>query len=1142
MVMVNFFTVIYIILAIACYMLFVQDSRLTVEGRRENSQVKINWFAVAVLLCIAFLFRYILAKIDSGYGVDMGCFQGWSDAAYNNGLGKFYNNPDMFSDYPPGYMYILWVIGMLRHFFTWIANSLSVYDATIAADVPNQFYYGLATSTVLVKMPAIIADLVTTALIYFLARKRFNDLGAITLSAIYSFNPVILIDSSMWGQVDSVFTMFVVIMVWLVAEKKLIPAYFVFAIGILIKPQTLILTPVLGFGILDQVFFRDFSWKKFFKHLGLGFLAILMMYVLVLPFHFDEYWVTYSADMVAKIASGEKTGNFLPVSAGIASASTNIFVRGVQAFLGAVALYHGTLTSYPYATVNAYNFWGMFGLNWHSQTEEAFGLAYSTWGTIFIIAIVAFALVICLMNRKKSNGSKYFFLGALITIGFFFFSVRVHERYMFPAFVLMLGAYLYRPRKDYLFAFLAFTIAQVNNIWDAFKNYDPNNFDWEASFPKAIGFIHLLCVAYFVFLAVRYYIWSSDEKEEVEEQKIQREVRLWGNGSKQYKAKAPFVAYESEPSRKFTSFDWIAVVAITVIYGAIALFNLGDMDAPQSYWETETQGDAITLDFSNQASPTRIAYYDGRYENREIYVTESWDGVNWSNVSVDGKDVTTDAEANKFTMSSVFCWGDNSLAITAPYVRFTCNSNETVINEWVFFDANGQKVVPNNSADYANLFDESDLYPDISTFRDSTYFDEIYHGRTGYEMVYNYYNYEWTHPPLGKFIISLGIRAFGMCPFGWRLPGTLFGIAMLPFFYLFSRRILKETWMATVTTILFAADFMHFTQTRIATIDVFVTFFIICMYYFMYQYTKMSFYDTKLIKTFIPLLCSGIAMGLGCASKWTGVYAGLGLGVIFFITMIRRYIEYRHAWMDPKGSSGNIKNETIVREFKNKILSTLGFCLLAFVAIPGTIFTLSYIPFNNGRDEGLIARMIRNQKDMWDYHSNLDATHPFQSNWYEWIIIKRPIWYYTKSVADGLQENISAFGNPLVWWAGIPAFFFIVYLVIAKKDKTALFLGLSYMAQLLPWVGVSRCTFIYHYFPSVPFIALMVGYSMYQICSMSKKSGASNYKVAKGICIAYAALAVVVFAIYYPVLSGYPISVDYGLKLRLFSSWVLVSG
>ena len=85
---------------------------------------------------------------------------------------------------------------------------------------------------------------------------------------------------------------------------------------------------------------------------------------------------------------------------------------------------------------------------------------------------------------------------------------------------------------------------------------------------------------------------------------------------------------------------------------------------------------------------------------------------------------------------------------------------------------------------------------------------------------------------------------------------------MVPIIYLFAKRFFNKEWISIVTTLLFAFDFMHFVQTRIATIDVFVTLFIMLSYYFMYCYLQKSFYDTKLQKTFIPLGLCGVAMGL----------------------------------------------------------------------------------------------------------------------------------------------------------------------------------------------------------------------------------------------------------------------------------------
>lgn len=351
-----------------------------------------------------------------------------------------------------------------------------------------------------------------------------------------------------------------------------------------------------------------------------------------------------------------------------------------------------------------------------------------------------------------------------------------------------------------------------------------------------------------------------------------------------------------------------------------------------------------------------------------------------------------------------------------------------------------------------------------------------------------------------------------MNPFGWRIAGTLFGIAMLPFIYLFAKRIVKEYFLTVCTTILFAFDFMHFTQTRIATIDVFVTFFIILMYYFMYCYCKRSQNGETLARTLVPLGLSGISMGFGVASKWTGAYAGVGLGVIFFATLYLR-------WKKDRSLSYVIK--------------TLAFCLIFFVAIPALIYTLSYIPFVDNQNTGLIAKMLKNQETMFSYHTEIDATHPYSSWWYQWPIMYRPIWYYSGTVTETVKEGISAFGNPLVWWAGIPAFFYLLYRAVKKKDKKAGFLVAAYLAQYIPWIFVRRITFIYHYFPSVPFVTLMIGYCMFLLWKKWPK-------IELGICI-YTGLAAFLFVMFYPVLSGFPVSTWYVDNfLRWFGSWVLL--
>ncbi len=165
---------------------------------------------------------------------------------FNDGFSAFYKS-DSFTDYPPGYMYILYLVGAVRSLFGMAWDS--------------------AASTLMVKLPSIIADMASGWLIYRIA---------------------VILDSAVWGQTDAVFTFCVALMCYLVTEEKLVPSYFVFAIGILIKPQTLIFTPVLICGIIDQVFLEDFNWNKFLKNLGFGIAAILLIGLLMMPYGFSD--------------------------------------------------------------------------------------------------------------------------------------------------------------------------------------------------------------------------------------------------------------------------------------------------------------------------------------------------------------------------------------------------------------------------------------------------------------------------------------------------------------------------------------------------------------------------------------------------------------------------------------------------------------------------------------------------------------------------------------------------------------------------------------------------------------------------------------------------------------------------------------
>ncbi|MCL2456478.1 MAG: glycosyltransferase family 39 protein, partial [Defluviitaleaceae bacterium] len=329
------------------------------------------------------------------------------------------------------------------------------------------------------------------------------------------------------------------------------------------------------------------------------------------------------------------------------------------------------------------------------------------------------------------------------------------------------------------------------------------------------------------------------------------------------------------------------------------------------------------------------------------------------------------------------------------------------MQELVFRDEN-KKIIPIildkvSLGTAVKLFDEQHLAPEIRTFMNSTYFDEIYHPRTGYEFAHGLPVYETTHPPLGKVFMAASIKIFGMTPFAWRLPGVLFGIFMIPLLYAFARKILKSNNFALFAAFVFTFDFMLFSHTRLATIDTFVTFFVIAMYFFMYCYTKKN--------SLLTLTLCGAAMGLAIASKWQGVYGAVGLPILFFPELYKIYLRD-----------------------KKYAMKTFFSCFAIFIALPIAIYILSYVPFLNATDGSNIFSIWANQKHMLDYHSRLVSEHSFASPWWSWPLMITPLWQYQMILPSGLRQGMSSLGNPAVWWFGIFVTAFMIF-SLAKKRR-----------------------------------------------------------------------------------------------------------
>ena len=534
--------------------------------------------------------------------------------------------------------------------------------------------------------------------------------------------------------------------------------------------------------------------------------------------------------------------------------------------------------------------------------------------------------------------------------------------------------------------------------------------------------------------------------------------------------------------------DRIIMAANTAVFAVVDFVGLGINDNPQTFAKLLDETAYMSLDGNTEIS--KIVLYTG-VGTGDYIIDYSCDGSNWT-------------QAYYYTQDSaaVLKWQTivPQCSITKPmYIRMYSSGN-AYMGEVAFIDPDGN-IIP-YSCSVGALNDEQNTIQFTQTYLNSTYFDEIYHARTAWEHLNNIYPYEISHPPLGKLIIGIGILIFGMTPFGWRFSGTLFGVLMIPLLYIFAKKIFDSTRVATCTALLLATEFMHFVQTRISTIDTYAVFFTLLMYLFMYLYITEE-------KQRYLALC-GIFFGFGTACKWTCLYAGAGLAVIWLIYRISKRKE---------GISSLVKN--------------IGFCLIFFIFIPAVIYSLSYIPYATASSitpvfsKQFYKMIIDNQKMMFTYHSTLVAEHPYSSKWYQWIFDIRPILYYLKYNSDGTRQSFGSFMNPITCWGGLVAMFVLLYYTVAKREKASALILLGYLSCLVPWIFVKRITFAYHYFSCSVFLVLAIGY----VFATMEKGG----KHSKIYIYAFTAVSAVLFIGFYPVLSGIPISENIQ---HTFLSWL----
>lgn len=990
------FVIILMYTAAACAVLKYERHR----NETKLSGHKSGKAAAVVILLAALLFRILLSQHVEGYMIDVNCFLSWGRTMAESGPAQFYQATN-FCDYPPLYTYVLAMN-------SWLTNLLGG---------------GEETARIVFRFIPSLCDLAGCWILYrlLIQQKTVSRLTGLVFLAMAAFNPATILNSAAWGQMDSALCLLLLAVSLCAVKGQWKAALPLYVAAVLVKPQALMLGP-LGLTYIIITWIREKAKRR--DILTGTAISILVLLAGVIPFSIHQSW------------------DWL------------------------IQLYVRTLASYPHATVNTANFYYILGGNWsaigsqahilapvllgclciiyglwwkiraktlkHCENETYISIAFAavyavcaalrvSWAWTGSLAM-AFVFVIAISHAVRSGKISFLpWLGGMLFVLLYIFGIKMHERYIFPAFLLLAASWVLLRDRRILYVLVLFTLTVFLNEGIILDNSIRLGSKMGHLNQDTVGIADALSVLN--ISGAIYAVWLSIEMLLQRSARERRKIMIHHP-----------LDWKCDRKLHWNRKDTVLLTVITLIYAVVSMLTLGSTKAPQTGWTSSSDEEQIVFDLGKQYEDVEILYF-GQVSKHDFTVSVSEDNINWEDEVWAEMDegqcwkwkYVTDSyitEKSKREYQREFRGSReyNIVYFCGRYIRLSAQRLGLKLNEVLFRESDGT-VIPATVLDRTGGAPESSLYSDPSALLDeqhtleplpslfrsgdsteekiqpswwnSTYFDEIYHARTAHEFLEGAVPYETSHPPLGKVIMSLFVAIFGMTPFGWRFAGALAGILMLPGMYLLGKQITKRTGIAATVCLIMALDCMHLTQTQIATIDSFPVLFIIFAYFFMLRFIQTDFMKEDLKQTLTSLGLSGLFMGLSIASKWIGIYAGAGLAVLFFWHCIRTVMLGRNAEeliaaekedsrkgkpadeaAVPAENTLNEQAENVITEsggnglngiaqaygmntVMNRIILLCAWCVLFFVAVPLAIYLLSYLPY--------LAYNTKRIHSLWDY-------------------------------------------------------------------------------------------------------------------------------------------------------------------------------
>lgn len=1084
-----------------------------------------KWILAAIAL-VGLLLRLAFVT-NGGFHNDVVSFISWADTAATYPFSEFYAKAG-FADYPPGYLYILAVLGHVAAIFH------------------------IGDATVLVKLPAILCDLLIGVLLFNLTRRFVSQNWALGIAAFYLLNPVTILISGLWGQVESVGGSLTLLSMYLLVRAQddiapprwLIPAaWLCLSASILMKPESAVLVAVLvAFAFVDPQRRRERITSTL---IGAG-ASLLLALIVALPFH----------------------------------PNADVFAWLFERYAFGASVYH-------VSSVNAFNLWSVTMAFWQDDKRPIFIFGIATapmyvWGMALQLAAVA--LVIWRYVQEKTSRALLE-SAALLLLAFFLLNTRMHERYLYDGFlfVIVCAAFAWR----YRIAAIVLTVTFFANLQYSLyylRAYDQhlqvNGMDLWGLPDHALSLINVV-----TFFVLGYAFLGTDPvpvsqasgTAQATPQKVPLESRSWFDPTEGLSSFKPldyavsavlgvasfvlsFVNYWLPNEKVFDEVyfarageEYLKHLPIyetthppltkLLIAGSMLLFGglhgLGDTPWGWRFVDVVCGALVVMLLYAFARRVTGSTIFAAIAASLLMF-----DGMHF----VQSRIATPEGIVIVFSLAAVYAfyrfWIASQInvrqrddkngtlgAVAAATISLAVGFiGSAAIDGWRFHQSTASVVVIGFYASVGLYLLARLLLPILM----STGARELSYPEGSYAIIDGGSTAVYTADggeldPSGK-ATRRGRRSQS------RNNALVYKDEELEIAY---ARDASVTYKTPVGSALYTSDGI---VTDVGS-------------------------ERRGSATFW-LLAFTVALGCLVASKWYGV---MSFGVSTYAVVLIWVQRFRTR---PFGVSNGLRWDlvtygaiAVAAAIVGSIVNTFGMwfdviavalllvatlawlqgftgfaprvwgnprgfrldvalCTIVFVA--STVYGLVYIPdLVRQVDIRTPTELVYHQYAMFHYHDTLVATHPYASQWWEWPLDLRPVaYYYHDGRTDKSDPNagpvseIISLPNPAILWFGLLTVPFVGVLAWLRRNKGYALIVLTYLMQWLPWMKSPRIAFAYHFYVDIPLICLCSAIALQWAWNQFKDRGPeARWITIAGIGL-YVAIVAATFVWFYPILAG----------------------